>query len=160
MHEASGSEASGLGEGMDTMAPGREWNTARPTGGAAALSGRASREGQRMDRVNGAFVSVALARLERDHVALLAAICQLDGERRSQRPDGRATLSALDEALLTVLREDLRQTQRALARAAEGQYGYCETCNAALSVSLLLAQPATTQCKGCAGAVELSGPVH
>lgn len=122
------------------------------------VDGRAAR---RHDRVASAFVSVALARLERDHVALLAAICDLETQRGKPRARTRTVDSpALLDALASVLREDLRQTQHALDLAAQGVFGYCERCHTALSSSILLNHPATTRCPDCAAAVERSSQIH
>jgi RNA polymerase-binding transcription factor DksA len=111
--------------------------------------------------VAGAFVSVALARLERDHVALLSAICELT----SRYGDYRSAVDMADDAtvrdaLLAVLREDLHQTQRALGLAANGTYGYCEMCHISLHSRILLEQPATTHCAGCASALERARQIH
>ena len=88
--------------------------------------------------------ALALSRLEREHVALLLAICELESPNGT---DGNSL--ALREALLPLLREDLRQTQHALARAAQGKYGACEDCNRPLSVRLLELQPSATICPVC-----------
>jgi RNA polymerase-binding transcription factor DksA len=130
---------------------------------APSLPRRGERGGPQLqvDGVTGAFITVALARLERDHVALLAAICELD----SMRPGPRSARAApetpvLREALLTLLRDDLRQTQHALGLAARGVYGFCEICQSALPIRVLLTQPATTRCRDCVGIVEHSRQVH
>jgi hypothetical protein len=109
----------------------------------------------RRDRVQGAFVALAVARLERDHVALLAALCDLEQEQRPGR-SGSVSMQALE----AVLREELRQTQRALERAAVGTLGYCERCETPLAIAMLLSQPATTHCSGCAAALERGNQVH
>lgn len=89
-------------------------------------------------------MALALSRLEREHVALLLAICELESPDTA---DGNSL--ALREALLPLLREDLRQTQRALARAAQGQYGICEDCNRPLAARLLELKPSATTCPVC-----------
>ena len=88
--------------------------------------------------------ALALSRLEREHVALLLATCELESPSTA---DGNSL--ALREALLPLLREDLRQTQHALARAAQGKYGTCEDCNRPLSARLLEPQPSATTCSVC-----------
>jgi len=113
------------------------------------------------DGIVSAFISVALARLERDHVALLAAMCELTSPSTlSQTPAGIADSPVLREALLTLLREDLRQTQHALTLVADGTYGYCEVCHSALSSRALLMYPATTWCENCAAADERVRQIH
>ena len=89
-------------------------------------------------------VALALSRLEREHVALLLAICELESPDEA---DGNSL--TLREALLPLLREDLRQTQRALARASQGQYGICEDCNRPLSAHLLELKPSASTCPAC-----------
>lgn len=95
-------------------------------------------------RVRRSSLALALSRLEREHVALLLAICELES------PDGAdGNSQALREALLPMLRDDLRQTQHALARAAQGQYGVCEDCHRPLSARLLDLKPSATHCPVC-----------
>jgi|GEM_PF-1497051 RNA polymerase-binding transcription factor DksA len=98
----------------------------------------------RKPRGRRAALVAALARLEREHVALLLAICELE---TPQQDDHQS--QALREALLPMLREDLRQTQHALARAAHGAYGTCEDCHKPLSLRELEAHPAATHCAIC-----------
>jgi uncharacterized protein with PIN domain len=128
-----------------------------PAPGAPAATTTASARGD-------AVVLVALARLERDHVALLAALCDLEvptGTRRRAKSGGAQPLSAaLRDALAVLLRADLRQTQHALALAAEGRYGLCEGCQAPLASVALLTTPATTHCPSCAGSAARAGQVH
>ncbi|HLZ22011.1 MAG TPA: hypothetical protein VKQ30_07805 [Ktedonobacterales bacterium] len=88
--------------------------------------------------------ALALSRLEREHVALLLAICELESPN-----DTDSSSLALRDALLPLLREDLRQTQRALTRAANGNYGACEDCGRALSARLLELDPSATTCPVC-----------
>lgn len=97
-------------------------------------------------RARRASLALALSRLEREHVALLLAICELE------TPDAADPQSvALREALLPMLREDLRQTQHALARASRGLYGICEECHKPLSARQLELTPAATRCATCQG---------
>lgn len=92
-------------------------------------------------------LTLALSRLEREHVALLLAICELEDPPRSDDDTPRA----VREALLLLLRDDLRQTQHALALAAQGTYGICEGCQRPLAVRLLEQHPALTRCAACTG---------
>src|SRR5579859_4335768 len=96
-----------------------------------------------------ASLALALSRLEREHVALLLAICELETPAAGDAADGNAR--ALRAALLPMLREDLRQTQHALARAARGQYGVCEVCHKAIAGRTLELRPAATRCGACEG---------
>lgn len=96
-------------------------------------------------RVRRASLALALGRLEREHVALLLAICELESAS-----DGNGEGVALRKALLPMLREDLRQTQHALALAARGAYGSCEDCHKPLAARHLEIKPATTRCPACA----------
>lgn len=101
-----------------------------------------------------AVALVALARLERDHVALLAALCDLEaaGTRRLS--------AAMRDALAVLLRADLRQTQRALALASDGRYGLCERCHTPLASVALLTTPATTHCPLCTGTAMRARQLH
>src|SRR5262245_37954236 len=95
-------------------------------------------------RVRRTSLALALSRLEREHVALLLAICELETPRAVD-----PNAAALREALLPLLREDLRQTQHALARAARGSYGVCEACHKPISARQLELHPAATCCATC-----------
>jgi DnaK suppressor protein len=96
-------------------------------------------------RVRRASLALALSRLEREHVALLLATCELEGPRSPTDTNPQV----LREALLPLLREDLRQTQHALARAAQGTYGTCEECHRPISAQHLELKPAMTRCPAC-----------
>jgi RNA polymerase-binding transcription factor DksA len=96
-------------------------------------------------RVRRASVALALSRLEREHVALLMAICELEGPRRPNDTNPQV----LREALLPLLREDLRQTQHALTRAAQGTYGICEECHRPIAARHMELKPAMTRCPSC-----------
>lgn len=98
-------------------------------------------------RPRRATVALALSRLEREHVALLLAICELE----SPSPGTAETPRVMREALLLLLREDLRQTQYALALAARGMYGVCEVCHRPLTARQLEQRPASTRCPTCDG---------
>ncbi|HEU5439827.1 MAG TPA: hypothetical protein VFU88_11110 [Ktedonobacterales bacterium] len=98
-------------------------------------------------RPRRATVALALSRLEREHVALLLAICELE----SPSPETAATPHVMREALLLLLREDLRQTQHALSLAARGMYGVCEVCHRPLTARQLEQRPASTRCPTCDG---------
>jgi DnaK suppressor protein len=97
-------------------------------------------------RVRRASLALALSRLEREHVALLLAICELE---TSNSADPQAEV--LRAALLPMLREDLRQTQQALGRAARGLYGTCEECHKPITARQLELVPAATRCAACQG---------
>ena len=137
------------GEGVGTVHDAAAFqNSSFPTSPAVPSVGRGSRKlvdrrpaGRRVRRSSQAL---ALSRLEREHIALLLAICELES------PDGAdGNSQALREALLPLLREDLRQTQRALVRASQGQYGMCEDCHRPLSARLLELKPSATSCPVC-----------
>jgi len=101
----------------------------------------------------GATIALALRRLEREHVALLLAICELEdptdpigepAETFAERPS-----PAMREALLVLLRDDLSRTQHALALTAEGRYGVCEDCQRPIARRELELSPTITQCAVC-----------
>jgi RNA polymerase-binding transcription factor DksA len=156
VHDASASETS-----RDDVVSSNGWLENAPRSRAAAAEQFGDLASQQVDGVTSAFVSVALARLERDHVVLLAAVCQLESDAAAGLPAATAATSpVLREALKALLREDLRQTQRALRLAADGAYGTCEICHTALPIHVLLDQPATTRCQSCAVAAERARQVH
>jgi len=94
----------------------------------------------------------ALRRLEREHVALLLALCELESPlvRQGDEADGMNTSPELRQALLPLLQGDLRRAQHALERASLGLYGVCEICSAPIALRRLETQPAATHCAGCA----------
>lgn len=117
---------------------------------SSASSGRHAVPGRRSQmprRVRRAGLALALSRLEREHVALLMAICELDTPTEKTS----ANAQALRMVLLPMLREDLRQTQHALQRAATGVFGICEDCHRAISFRQLELRPAATRCPVCEG---------
>ena len=85
----------------------------------------------------------SLARLEREHVALLLALSELDSASAAA-PD-----AALRAALAPLLRGDLRRTQYALSRADAGLYGVCDGCGHAIPARRLELNPALTRCAAC-----------
>jgi len=98
----------------------------------------------------GAGITQALRRLEREHIALLLAICELEGQDAADGADAtHPARRAMNEALLVLLRGDLARTQHALALAADGRYGACEDCARPLSRRELELMPATTRCPAC-----------
>lgn len=90
-----------------------------------------------------ATLAQGLRRLEREHVALLLAICELEG------PTSAHESPAMREALLILLRDDLSRVQRALTLAADGHYGSCEGCGRAIPRRELELSPATVRCHTC-----------
>ena len=87
----------------------------------------------------------AINRLEQEHIALLMALCELEeSSDASQDALVRGALQAL-------LRDDLRRTQHALSRAAQGTYGVCEVCQQPLSRRHLALAPAMSRCWACTG---------
>lgn len=93
-----------------------------------------------------AFDAPVLARLEREHVALLVAICDLESSL-ADMPD--AASRTMDGTLLALLRDDLRRTQYALARAAHGLFGLCDDCRKPISRRRLDVRPTTIRCAAC-----------
>jgi hypothetical protein len=125
---------------------GNAYPTLDDTFGAGARHQR-STLGRRASQRRGrrATLALALSRLEREHVALLLALCDLESPAKT----GDANAHALRDALLPMLRDDLRQTQHALSLAAQGQYGACEDCHKPFTSRQLELRPATTRCPIC-----------
>lgn len=92
-----------------------------------------------------AMLARALGRLEREHVALLLAISELD----TSATTSKTTDSALRAALAPLLRGDLRRTQYALSRADAGLYGVCDHCGRAIAARRLQLNPASVRCSTC-----------
>ncbi len=95
-------------------------------------------------------IAQALRRLDREHMALLLAICELEGPTSpAVGAFGERPSPAMREALLVLLRDDLGRTQQALSLAAEGRYGACEDCQRPIARRELELNPATTHCAVC-----------
>jgi len=122
---------------------------ARPISGAR----RSARQRIEAAGERGATIALALRRLEREHVALVLAICELeDPTGLAGAPVGAFAdhpSPAMREALLVLLRADLSRTQHALALAAEGRYGICEDCWRPIARRELALSPTITQCVVC-----------
>lgn len=154
-------DASAHGAGAAESLPGHQWAEDHPPQFTMALPAQSPRATRQMDCVTTAFVSVALARLERDHVALLSALCEL--ESSAAQPASATNVfgdTISREILLALLREDLHQTQQALQLAADGMLGLCEVCHRPLSTAVLLTRPATTRCSTCVDVAQRSAQVH
>ena len=139
---------------MDRMGHQSETDTAsdsephqRMSATAGARANRTRGVSARLEMPNSRERTVALAinRLEQEHVALLLALCDL--EEAPAKDHSAVMRSALDR----LLREDLRRTQHALQRAAQGTYGICEVCQQPLSRRHLSLLPAITCCWACTG---------
>ena len=91
-----------------------------------------------------ATLARSLARLEREHVALLLALSELESSAVGTAPE-----SALRVALAPLLRGDLRRTQYALGRADAGLYGVCDGCGRSIAARRLELNPASTRCSAC-----------
>jgi hypothetical protein len=154
-------ETGASGDTRDNVVSALNWDEDRSSWVPAQTSHTDQGGALLADEIASAFISVALARLERDHAALLAAMCELTSpSTASLAPAGVADSPVLRQALITLLREDLRQTQHALTLAADGTYGYCEICHRVLPSRTLLMYPATTWCENCAAADERARQIH
>lgn len=110
---------------------------------AARSRKSAARRTARRSEVSGErdlMIAEAVRRLEREHVALLLALCELDDLPETP---------AMRRALQVLLREDLNRTQHALSLATTGNYGKCEDCARPLPRRTLELRPATTRCALC-----------
>ncbi len=116
----------------------------------ATGAGRTAASMQERRRVG---LAQTLRRLEREHVALLLAMCELEAQQARQATPNGASIGAsesLRAALAPMLREDLRRAQYALARAAQGMYGVCEHCGSPIALRRLQLQASATNCASCA----------
>jgi DnaK suppressor protein len=93
-----------------------------------------------------------LAALRRDFAAMVAASEDSNADDEHD-PEGatigfeRAQLAATME----LTRGRIEDLDRALAAVAEGSYGRCERCGAAIGAERLAARPAARTCISCAG---------
>lgn len=127
------------------------YRPARPAASRISGQPRKTPVRQHVDLRSERDVTLALGvrRLEREHVALLLAICELDAPTSATIPAKTAT-GAMNSALHLMLREDLYRTQHALALAAQGRYGRCEDCQRLLSHRQIELKPSVTRCASCA----------
>jgi RNA polymerase-binding transcription factor DksA len=151
----------GMAWGQDAMARLAHWEEwvveevtrlqhADARGGYRPLRFSANRRATTRPRVGlmgerSATLGMALRRLEREHVALLLAIAELE----TPGAEIDDTTRAINEALRPLLRDDLRRTQHALTLATLGRYGACEICGQPLSRRQLELAPTRTRCPGC-----------
>ena len=94
-----------------------------------------------------------IAALDADLLAFRAARADSNADDEHD-PEG-STLSS-DWSRIAGLRSEavaqLEQAEMALARVAEGSYGLCITCGAAIPDARLAVRPAALQCVACAAA--------
>jgi len=91
-----------------------------------------------------------LASLEREFGGIVASARDA-GADDEHDPEG-ATLAFERQhvaALADAAREDLSEIEAALARLADGSYGICQVCGAAISAERLAARAAARTCVGC-----------
>lgn len=117
------------------------------TSGMRVGKGRSVNSRMSLPNSRARVLSAAISRLEQEHVALLMALCDLEESSSNSHN------AELRNALIQVLREDLRRTQHALRQAAQGTYGICEVCQQPLSRRHLSLLPAITRCWACTGRV-------
>jgi RNA polymerase-binding transcription factor DksA len=110
---------------------------------------------------NFAAASAALDRrevdLRREVAAAQAALADFDaGRERGDLKDvaDLAATTAVDDAQLARDLAELHDIASARQRIAEGFYGQCVDCGAAIAAARLAAQPATGRCFGCQQAAE------
>ncbi len=89
---------------------------------------------------------IALAGHLREVEHALDAPMPQDWEARSSERQGDEVLETLGLHEM----EELRQIDAALARLAEGSYGYCQICGDEIAAKRLDLLPATPFCNGCA----------
>ena len=147
-----------IGQTTNPMVRGSDARSILRTARTRPASGPRRSTRQRIEAAGerGATIALALRRLEREHVALLLAICELedpadptDATEPAGAPSVERPSPAMREALLVLLRDDLNRTQRALALAAQGRYGLCEDCGRPIARRELELSPAMTQCAVC-----------
>jgi DnaK suppressor protein len=61
---------------------------------------------------------------------------------------------------LAVLRGELEQTTRALARLGAGTYGVCQVCGQPIAPQRLAIVPSAERCDDCAAAAHTAPPAH
>jgi RNA polymerase-binding transcription factor len=91
-----------------------------------------------------------LAALDREFGGIVAAARDA-GTDDEHDPEG-ATLAYERQhvaALADAARRDLAEIEAALARLADGGYGICQACGAAISPERLAARPTARTCVGC-----------
>ena len=92
-----------------------------------------------------------LARLDADHAGFVEASLHSNADDEHD-PEG-ATIAferSQVEALARQLQQHLRDIEAAEQRLADGSYGTCVSCGAAIPDARLEARPAARTCVGCA----------
>ena len=94
--------------------------------------------------------------LQRRRLALRAGIASVEAQlsESARRRDGAVPPGAsdVDPSVLTILRGELTQTERALHHLARGHYGLCAVCGQPIDPSRLRLVPAAARCDTCAQA--------
>jgi RNA polymerase-binding transcription factor len=126
----------------------------RSTSTAKAATKR-TRTAAETDKIRGALVE-RRDELQAEYDQTLTEITELQRERLTdsagddQADTGTKTLEREQEiTLANNLLDRITQVERAIERAGEGNYGYCERCGNAIPVERLAAFPSATLCVSC-----------
>jgi DnaK suppressor protein len=102
-----------------------------------------------------------LRALDAEFEGIVAASLDANGDDEHD-PEG-ATVAFERErtaALRAQVEAHLADVDRALARVAAGQYGFCRSCRRPIATERLTALPVTELCIGCAGDLPIAGSVR
>ncbi|GLY01901.1 MULTISPECIES: TraR/DksA family transcriptional regulator [Actinoplanes] len=125
---------------------------AKATGGTAAERTRSAEE---TEQIMQALVA-RRDELQAEYDQSLSEITELQRERLAdsagddQADTGTKTFEREQEiTLANNLLERITQVERAIERAGEGNYGWCERCGNQIPVERLAAFPSATRCVSC-----------
>lgn len=114
-----------------------------------------------MSRSNVPTLARLRALVEAEYARLVSHLAEIDREVDSlgleARSNPQVELEYLERTNQT--RHAIAETEAALRRMAEGTYGVCESCGAAIPTARLEAIPGTSLCVGCQARVESGAPL-
>lgn len=127
----------------------------------ALISGKASPKGRPPGRVLDLELLAAELRAERERIAAQLERVQTAERELSAGTDGGAPIDnaeravhmrelSVEEPLAALAAHRLEAIDHALARAAQGRLGHCETCRREIPVARLRALPGAVLCVRCA----------
>jgi RNA polymerase-binding transcription factor DksA len=119
----------------------------------ASSRSRLEAERDRLARLIAEFEDEGLdLESEADGLGELASVSQHSADVGSETFERERDLSLLEE-----FRAELTEVEQAMRRIADGTYGVCVGCHAAISSDRLEVVPATRYCKHCQDRYELRG---
>jgi DnaK suppressor protein len=130
---------------------GNAGTTARKSGATADAAPASTVSDERAEQIRAALLE-RLAELTAEHADAMAELeiaGLVDAGDDVADLGTKAFTREQEIVLVTTMRGRIDQVERALARVAEGRYGWCESCAEEIPVARLTAFPSVTLCVRC-----------